>query len=192
MARLFKGRAATAFARNLCIDLIAGADFSFVFRDHSFDMAHPPGHPQPIRQDYDNDSETASPYASTTRLAGNQNYYDHNPYNRPSFPLSASSAHPPPAADSHSDAGHGSRSYAPSIISQVSQAYGSPFGDPGQGAYPYPAWAPDKQIPISMEEIEDIFLDLTHKFGFQRDSMRNMVRSSLCPLPIPTPHLSPV
>ena len=27
-----------------------------------------------------------------------------------------------------------------------------------------------------MEEIEDIFLDLTNKFGFQRDSMRNMVR----------------
>lgn len=27
-----------------------------------------------------------------------------------------------------------------------------------------------------MEEIEDIFLDLTQKFGFQRDSMRNMVR----------------
>lgn len=26
-----------------------------------------------------------------------------------------------------------------------------------------------------MEEIEDIFLDLTYKFGFQKDSMRNMV-----------------
>ena len=30
-----------------------------------------------------------------------------------------------------------------------------------------------------MEEIEDIFLDLTQKFGFQRDSMRNMVRDSI-------------
>lgn len=29
-------------------------------------------------------------------------------------------------------------------------------------------------IPLSKEEIEDIFLDLTSKFGFQRDSMRNM------------------
>ena len=28
---------------------------------------------------------------------------------------------------------------------------------------------------MSTEEIEDIFLDLTQKFGFQRDSMRNMV-----------------
>ena len=41
---------------------------------------------------------------------------------------------------------------------------------------PYPAWSADRQIPMSMEEIEDIFLDLTQKFGFQRDSMRNMVR----------------
>ncbi|THG95112.1 hypothetical protein EW026_g6480 [Hermanssonia centrifuga] len=39
---------------------------------------------------------------------------------------------------------------------------------------PYPAWTSDRQIPLSKEEIEDIFLDLTQKFGFQRDSMRNM------------------
>ena len=40
----------------------------------------------------------------------------------------------------------------------------------------YPAWTVERQIPLSKEEIEDIFLDLTQKFGFQRDSMRNMVR----------------
>ncbi|KAK5057554.1 hypothetical protein LTR84_011554 [Exophiala bonariae] len=39
---------------------------------------------------------------------------------------------------------------------------------------PYPAWTSDAQIPLSKEELEDIFLDLTAKFGFQRDSMRNM------------------
>lgn len=39
---------------------------------------------------------------------------------------------------------------------------------------PYPAWTSDTQIPLSKEEIEDIFLDLTAKFGFQRDSMRNV------------------
>ena len=39
---------------------------------------------------------------------------------------------------------------------------------------PYPAWTADAQIPLTKEEIEDIFLDLTSKFGFQRDSMRNM------------------
>jgi hypothetical protein len=40
---------------------------------------------------------------------------------------------------------------------------------------PYPAWTVERQIPLSKEEIEDIFLDLAQKFGFQRDSMRNMV-----------------
>ncbi|KAI9670229.1 MAG: 1,3-beta-D-glucan synthase [Alyxoria varia] len=39
---------------------------------------------------------------------------------------------------------------------------------------PYPGWTSDAQIPLSKEEVEDIFLDLTAKFGFQRDSMRNM------------------
>jgi 1,3-beta-glucan synthase len=39
---------------------------------------------------------------------------------------------------------------------------------------PYPAWTSDAQIPLSKEEVEDIFIDLTAKFGFQRDSMRNM------------------
>lgn len=42
----------------------------------------------------------------------------------------------------------------------------------------YPAWSADRQIPLSKEEIEDVFLDLTQKFGFQRDSMRNMVCST--------------
>jgi 1,3-beta-glucan synthase len=40
----------------------------------------------------------------------------------------------------------------------------------------YAAWTTERQIPLSKEEIEDIFLDLAQKFGFQRDSMRNMVR----------------
>jgi len=39
----------------------------------------------------------------------------------------------------------------------------------------YPAWTTERRHPLSKEEIEDIFLDLTQKFGFQRDSMRNMV-----------------
>lgn len=43
---------------------------------------------------------------------------------------------------------------------------------------PYPAWGSERDIPLSKEEIEDIFLDLTQKFGFQRDSMRNMVSIS--------------
>ena len=39
---------------------------------------------------------------------------------------------------------------------------------------PHPAWSAERSIPLSKEEIEDVFLDLANKFGFQRDSMRNM------------------
>ena len=56
----------------------------------------------------------------------------------------------------------------------------------GGGREPYPAWDAGRQIPLSKEEIEDIFLDLQQKFGFQRDSMRNMVRLPLSPLFLPS------
>jgi len=49
------------------------------------------------------------------------------------------------------------------------------YGGPAGAREAYPAWSAERQIPLSKEEIEDIFLDLTQKFGFQRDSMRNMV-----------------
>lgn len=48
-----------------------------------------------------------------------------------------------------------------------------PTGLPGVRE-PYPAWSAERTIPLSKEEIEDVFLDLANKFGFQRDSMRNM------------------
>lgn len=55
--------------------------------------------------------------------------------------------------------------------------YGAGYSDtPGaqRSKEPYPAWTSENQIPLSKEEIEEIFLDLTKKFGFQRDSMRNV------------------
>ncbi|KAI0049527.1 glycosyltransferase family 48 protein [Auriscalpium vulgare] len=73
--------------------------------------------------------------------------------------------------------------YAPSAESLggrngLSDSSAPTLGDFGAAQYgvrePYPAWGSDRQIPISKEEIEDIFLDLQQKFGFQRDSMRNM------------------
>ncbi|KAF7338305.1 Glycosyltransferase family 48 protein [Mycena venus] len=69
------------------------------------------------------------------------------------------------------------RRYNPSLDSHSSVPSMSPFADPNGSAEPYPAWSADRQIPMSTEEIEDIFLDLTQKFGFQRDSMRNMASS---------------
>ncbi|CAE6490731.1 unnamed protein product [Rhizoctonia solani] len=41
------------------------------------------------------------------------------------------------------------------------------------GPHPRTSWGSDRQIRLSKEEIEDIFLDLTQKLGFQRDSMRD-------------------
>ena len=52
--------------------------------------------------------------------------------------------------------------------------YGNVLPTGQRSREPYPAWTSDAQIPLSKEEVEDIFLDLTAKFGFQRDSMRNM------------------
>ena len=39
---------------------------------------------------------------------------------------------------------------------------------------PYPAWTADPNVPATVEQIEDVFIDLANKFGFQRDSVRNM------------------
>jgi hypothetical protein len=76
------------------------------------------------------------------------------------------------------------RQYSTSVdshLSGISASQHGPFTDiPGSSA-PYPAWSSERQIPISMEEIEDIFLDLTYKFGFQKDSMRNMVSHHASP-----------
>ncbi|KAK3290767.1 glycosyltransferase family 48 protein [Chaetomium fimeti] len=90
--------------------------------------------------------------------------------------------------NSYNDGQGGGRGYRPPS-SQISYGanrssgastpnYGMDYGNvlpAGQRSRePYPAWTSDAQIPLSKEEIEDIFLDLTAKFGFQRDSMRNM------------------
>ncbi|KAF2758287.1 1,3-beta-glucan synthase [Pseudovirgaria hyperparasitica] len=52
--------------------------------------------------------------------------------------------------------------------------YGNALPAGQRSREPYPAWTSDAQIPLTKEELEDIFMDLTAKFGFQRDSMRNM------------------
>ncbi|KAJ7285846.1 glycosyltransferase family 48 protein [Mycena rebaudengoi] len=101
------------------------------------------------RREYDAESDYGSVNSSSARLAGGPGYDQQDP-------------------DTN-------RRYNPSVDSHSSIPSTSPFADPGTGSSePYPAWSADRQIPMSTEEIEDIFLDLTQKFGFQRDSMRNM------------------
>jgi 1,3-beta-glucan synthase len=63
----------------------------------------------------------------------------------------------------------------------VSESSTPTFVEPAGAREAYPAWSVDRQIPLSKEEIEDVFLDLTQKFGFQRDSMRNMVSNPTKP-----------
>jgi 1,3-beta-glucan synthase len=41
------------------------------------------------------------------------------------------------------------------------------LGDFGNGCEPYFTWGAEHTIPLSKEEIEDIFLDLLQKFSFQ-------------------------
>ena len=87
------------------------------------------------------------------------------------------------AAASAEDFNDYSRHYSASVDSHMSMSSAGgystgPFADIPGSHEPYPAWSTERQVPMTTEEIEDIFLDLQQKFGFQKDSMRNMVRAS--------------
>ncbi|KAI0311204.1 1-3-beta-glucan synthase [Amylostereum chailletii] len=138
-------------------------------------------HQDPFAQRYyDHDADNADPYrrdtyasdSSATGYGETERFYDNNdPYVHPD-------------TDSEQDVYH--QRYEPSAESLninsrmgMSDASGPTLNDYGATQYggvrePYPAWGSERQIPLSKEEIEDIFLDLQQKFGFQRDSMRNM------------------
>ncbi|KAJ7594205.1 1,3-beta-glucan synthase [Mycena floridula] len=133
-------------------------------------------HTDPFAQQpryYDNESEVEhgrrDTYASDGSNAAHDNGYYDQPYD----------SYPPADTDSDKDGVYGQR-YGRSAESlgnmKSDPAHTSTFYDyaPAGGPEAYPAWSTDRQIPLSKEEIEDIFLDLTQKFGFQRDSMRNM------------------
>ncbi|CAL1704779.1 unnamed protein product [Somion occarium] len=140
-------------------------------------MAGRPGYGQP---DSRNPFATTSPYSQPLRqysvdsISSDQ----YSSRNASSVPLTGqySDQYTPYSAPSSEDA-HDSRHYSASVDSHMSTSTAptyNPFADIPGSREPYPAWSADRQIPMSTEEIEDIFLDLTHKFGFQKDSMRNM------------------
>jgi len=150
------------------------------YNDQYYDQGAPGGGQygnngqQPRRRGHDSeeDSETFSDFTMRSDMAraAEMDYYGrgderYNSYNE----------------------GHNGRGYRPpsSQISYGNRSSGASTPLYGMENYnalpagqrsrePYPAWTSDAQIPVSKEEIEDIFLDLTAKFGFQRDSMRNM------------------
>ncbi|KII91785.1 glycosyltransferase family 48 protein [Plicaturopsis crispa FD-325 SS-3] len=127
--------------------------------------------------DYPGRRDTFASDSSGHADPADERYYDQNgaydPYG------------PPVDTDSDVDGMYsaGGQRYAPSADSlggpphMKSESSGPTYpeysGPPG-AREAYPAWSSERQIPLSKEEIEDIFLDLTQKFGFQRDSMRNM------------------
>ncbi|EIW79670.1 glycosyltransferase family 48 protein [Coniophora puteana RWD-64-598 SS2] len=136
----------------------------------------------PRRYYNDTDSDNIDTYgrrdtyasdSSANGLNDGERYYDHNgqydPYAQP---------------DTDSDVDVYPRGHAPSAESlgprmggmseSSATGYHDSYAGPTGARDAYPAWTPERQIPLSKEEIEDIFLDLTQKFGFQRDSMRNM------------------
>ncbi|KAG8714885.1 1,3-beta-D-glucan synthase [Ceratobasidium sp. 423] len=126
------------------------------------------------------DSDMDHGYERRDTFQSEASHHDPRYYNQPQYDPYASRRdtdteseleHPYPAQPykSSNDSLLNQQRPAPSEVSTPT------FNDyaPGAPREPYPAWGSDRQIPLSKEEIEDIFLDLTQKFGFQRDSMRN-------------------
>ncbi|KAL5533050.1 FKS1_2 [Sanghuangporus sanghuang] len=121
---------------------------------------------QPVR-DYDTESDTGSLYGrrGDAQYNSTTNLNSRDPFIRGDneSEVDVYGNHDASSIDSHTGPSY------PSGLSNYSDLPG-----PRGSKDPYPAWTADRQIPMSTEEIEDIFLDLTQKFGFQRDSMRNM------------------
>ncbi|KAF8740913.1 hypothetical protein AX14_006661 [Amanita brunnescens Koide BX004] len=169
-------------------------------------MPAPPGHLSPdgyVSSSPSTDAHLIDPYAAHQRRVYDTESDNAEYGRRDTYASDSSNAHimepsydernpnydyyPPQDTDSDGDV-YGQR-YAPSAESLgppgvgrmgVSESSTPTFVDYGglAGARePYPSWVVERQIPLSKEEIEDIFLDLTQKFGFQRDSMRNMFDS---------------
>ncbi|KAJ9148570.1 Glycosyltransferase family 48 protein [Pleurostoma richardsiae] len=120
------------------------------------------------------DSETFSDFTMRSDMAraADIDYYGrgderYNSYNE--GPMGGRGYRPPSSQVSYG----GNRSSGASTPN-YGMDYGNVLPAGQRSREPYPAWTSDAQIPLSKEEIEDIFLDLTAKFGFQRDSMRNM------------------
>ncbi|KAF9319692.1 1,3-beta-D-glucan synthase [Podila horticola] len=67
------------------------------------------------------------------------------------------------------------------------------FSDPSRPLpNPYPSWTIERQVPLTREEIEGIMIDLTRKFGFQKDNMRNQLDAYMTMLDSRSSRMTPV
>ncbi|KAL4977440.1 1,3-beta-glucan synthase component-domain-containing protein [Aspergillus desertorum] len=127
-------------------------------------------------RDSEEESETFSDFTmrSETARAADMDYYGrgderYNSYTDSQYGQGGYGYRPPSSQVSY---GGNRSSGASTPVYGMDYGNGLPAGQ--RSREPYPAWASDGQVPVSKEEIEDIFIDLVNKFGFQRDSMRNM------------------
>ncbi|ORY15844.1 beta-1,3-glucan synthase-like protein [Clohesyomyces aquaticus] len=124
-----------------------------------------PGH------DSEEDSETFSDFTMRSDMAraADMDYYGRGDERYNSYGEGNRGYRPPSSQVSY---GGNRSSGASTPIYGMDYTNALPAGQ--RSREPYPAWTTEAQIPCTKEEIEDIFLELTAKFGFQRDSMRNM------------------
>lgn len=129
---------------------------------------------KPKRRGHDSeeDSETFSDFTMRSDMAraADMDYYGRGDERYNSYNEGQNRGYRPPS--SQVSYGGNRSSGASTPIYGMDYTNALPAGQ--RSREPYPAWTADAQIPLTKEEIEDIFLDLTSKFGFQRDSMRNM------------------
>ncbi|CAI6338870.1 unnamed protein product [Periconia digitata] len=144
------------------------------YNDQYYDQGGPQGgyHDGPPRRrghDSEDDSETFSDFTMRSDMARAQDmdYYGHGDERYNSY---GGGGYRP--ASSQVSYGGNRSSGASTPVYGMDYTNALPAGQ--RSREPYPAWTAEAQIPCTKEEIEDIFLDLTSKFGFQRDSMRNM------------------
>ncbi|KAI8720262.1 1,3-beta-glucan synthase [Fusarium sp. LHS14.1] len=123
------------------------------------------------RHGSEEDSETFSDFTMRSDMAraAEMDYYGRGDENYNGYSDGQRGYRPPSSQVSYG----GNRSSGASTPN-YGMDYGNVLPAGQRSREPYPAWTSDAQIPLSKEEVEDIFLDLTSKFGFQRDSMRNM------------------
>lgn len=136
------------------------------------------GYEQPAggqRHASEEDSETFSDFTMRSDMAraADMDYYgrgdEQYDYNDGQTPAGARGFRPP-----SSQVSFGNNRSSGASTPNFGLDYGNVLPAGQRSREPYPAWTADAQIPLSKEEIEDIFMDLTAKFGFQRDSMRNV------------------
>ncbi|KAF1956695.1 beta-1,3-glucan synthase-like protein [Byssothecium circinans] len=130
------------------------------------------GRPRRRGHDSEEDSETFSDFTMRSDMARatDMDYYGRGDERYNSYGDGMGRGYRPPS--SQVSYGGNRSSGASTPIYGMDYTNALPAGQ--RSREPYPAWTSEAQIPCTKEEIEDIFLELTAKFGFQRDSMRNM------------------